>query len=110
MPGPRHRRPVLSPQAIQGLQQAKQQILAAVMGRLPDRLVLATAEAAGRLARGEQVPAKLMSGDALELARDILQGLARGNWKPETALKLQKGSRELGGLSTQRKGGHELSQ
>jgi hypothetical protein len=86
----RPRPPLLSPQALHGLQQAKQQIIDAAVGRIPEPLVEATAEAAVRVARKEAVPAEIMSERALELARETLRGLAHEKWKPDTALKLRK--------------------
>jgi hypothetical protein len=100
MGAPGQRRPLLSLEAIQRLQDAKQQIVDAAYRRIPERLVLATVEAAGRLARREPVPAEIMSKCALELVRETLQNLAQGKWKPETALKL---GRPVKG------GGHGLS-
>jgi hypothetical protein len=99
----------LSAQALQGLHQAKHQIIDAAVGRLPERLVEATAEAAIRLAHRQHVPAELMSERALELAREILHGLAQEKWKPETALKLQKSCRRRECVSAQKESGHGLS-
>jgi hypothetical protein len=90
MRNPRPRQPLLSPQALQGLRHAKQQIMDAAVGRIPERLVDATAEAAVCVARRKTVPAAVMPERALELAREILRGLAREKWKPDTALKLHK--------------------
>ena len=93
--------PLLNPQVLQRLHQAKRQILDAAVDRLPERLVNATAEAAVRLACRERVPADVMPERALALARDILQGLAPERWKPDTALQLRG---RVGG------GGHEPSE
>jgi len=107
---PRHRQPLLSAETLQGLQQAKQQIVDAAVGRIPDRLVEATAEAAVQVALRETVPAAVMSERALELARAILRGLAQDKWKPETALKLHKRLSKLGCKSAQKEGGHGPTQ
>jgi hypothetical protein len=87
---PLQRKALLTAQAIKGLKNAKQQIMAAAAGKVRERLVLATAQAAVRLARREAVPAEVISERALELARETLQQLAQQKWKPDTALLLQK--------------------
>jgi hypothetical protein len=84
------RRPLLSPQAIGGLKHAKQQILDAAIGRVPESLVQATARVAVRLAQHDNEPVDGMPERALELAREILRRLAREKWKPDTALKLRQ--------------------
>jgi hypothetical protein len=83
------RKPVLTSQALGGLRQAKPQILDAAASRVPERLVLAAAVAAVRLARREAAPAEVLSERVIELVRDSLKALARGKWKPETALLLE---------------------
>jgi hypothetical protein len=103
---PRPRQPLLTPQALQGLRHAKQQIVDAAVGRIPDRLVEATAEAAVCVARRETVPAAVMPERALELAREILRCLAREKWKLDTALKLHKRPGQPGCVE-QRTGTHE---
>jgi hypothetical protein len=94
------RKPLLPVQALDGLQQAKPQILEAVAGRVSEQLVLVTALAAVRLAKREVAPEAVLSERVLELVRDSLRALARGKWKPDTALKLKR----VPG------GGHGLSQ
>jgi len=91
---PRTPQPLLSPQALQSLQHAKQQILDAAVGRIPERLVEATTRVAVRPMQ-TQSPVTEDTERALELARDILRCLAREKWKPDTALEL--GRRREGG-------------
>jgi hypothetical protein len=97
-PMPQNRRPLLSPQAIHGLEHAKQQILDAAVGRIPEPLVQATTRVAVQLAQSESLPTE-GTEKALHLAREILQCLAREKWKPDTALKLKRrhqgGEREV---------------
>ena len=101
MPDLWKRKPLLTARALNGLQDAKQQILEAVAGKVSERLVLATVGSAVRLARREAAPAEVLSKRVCELVQDALVALAQRHWKPDTALVLQK---RLG------KGGHGLSQ
>jgi hypothetical protein len=92
----RQRQPILSSQALAGLQQAKRQILDAVAGRMSEQLIAATTQAAVRLARREPVTAETISKRALALARETLKDLAQRQWKADTALLLHKRLVETG--------------
>jgi len=81
-------KPILSAQALDGLQDAKRQIMEAVTGKVPERLVLATAVAAVRLARWEAVPAEVLSARVLDLVRATLKASSQKSWKPDTGLLL----------------------
>src|SRR5262245_32667372 len=83
------RRPLLSPQAMQGLQHAKQQILDSVVGKIPEPLIQATTRVAVGVALGESAATE-ETERVFELAREILRCLARDKWKPDTALKLKQ--------------------
>lgn len=85
-----NRPPTLAARAFDDLQNAKQQILDAAAGKLPERLVLATAAAALRVAQRQAVPAEVMPERVVELARETLKGLAQHQWRPDTILLLQK--------------------
>jgi len=84
------RKPILPAEALDGLRQAKSHIVDAVAGRVPERLVLATALAAVCLAKREAAPAAVLSEPVIELVRDSLRALARKKWKPDTALMLKR--------------------
>src|SRR5690349_13022274 len=86
------RKPILTAQALDGLRQAKPQILDAVANRVPERLVLATAMVATAMARHETAPEDVLPSRVLELVRDSLRAMARQKWKPDTALRLQRRS------------------
>jgi hypothetical protein len=94
------RKPILSARAVQDLQKVKEQFADGVPGKVPERLVLATLDAAVRLARNEATAPEVLSERVLELVRESLMALAQQKWKPDTALVLQKRARE---------GRHELS-
>jgi hypothetical protein len=88
MPKQLQRQPLLKAQAVSDLRHAKQEILEAVAGKVPERLVLATVGAALRLARREATPAEVLSKRVCGLVRDSLMALAQEKWKPDTALVL----------------------
>ena len=90
MSEPLKRKPLLSAEAINGLCSAKQQILDGAVGKMPERLVLATVAAAVRLAGREARPGEVLSDRVIELVRESLQAIAQHKWKPETALLLKK--------------------
>ena len=94
-----HQRPVLTAEALQGLQQAKEQIVDAAAGKLPEQLVLATVESVVRLGRREAALGKVLPARVAALVRTTLKALAQQPWKPDTALRLRKRGEE---------GGHEL--
>ena len=100
MSDPHQRQPVLTAEALQGLQQAKEQIVHAAAGKLPEQLVLATVESVVRLARREAVPGKVLPERVAALVRSTLKALAQQPWKPDTALRLRKRGEE---------GGHGIS-
>lgn len=95
------RQPLLSVEAIRGLRAAKADILDAVVGKVPERLVRLTAGAAARLARREAPPTDVLSERVLELVRLCLEAAPPERWKPDTALLLQR---------TLVRGGHGLCQ
>jgi hypothetical protein len=101
MSEPLQRKPILTAQAVGDLHRAKRQIMAAVVGKVPEPLALATMQAALRLACDEAEPAEVLSERVLELVRQTLMSLAQQKWKPDTALLLHKHRKE---------GGHELTQ
>ena len=101
MAKPLQRKPILTAQALDGLVNAKQQILDAVAGRVPEHLVLATAEAAVRLARREATLTEVLPERVVALVRHSLRALAQQKWKPDTALVLHQRRKE---------GGHGLTQ
>jgi hypothetical protein len=94
MTDPTKAEPLLTAQAIGSLQSAKQQLVDAAAGKIPERLVLATVEAVVRLARKEAA-GEVLSERVLELVRRSLTALGRQKWKPDTALLLKR--REEGG-------------
>jgi len=98
MTKPSHRKPLLTAQAINELQNAKRQIMAGAVGRVPEPLLLATAQAAVRLARGQARPSDVLSERVVALVRRSLKALAQQKWTPDTALSLDK-CRKEGGLS-----------
>jgi hypothetical protein len=85
-----NRKPLLTARGLADLQNAKQQIVDAAAGKVPEGLVLATALAAVRLARREATPQEVLSERVVELVRQSLKALAQQKGKPETALLLQK--------------------
>ena len=111
------RKPILTAQAVDRLQQAKAQILDGVAGRLSERLVLATARMALCLVKREAAPEEVVPEQILDLVRDSLRILAQGKWRPDTALKLQEPASESGSrqgkwrcIGTRKEGRDELSQ
>lgn len=88
MQNPLRRRPILNGQALDGLQDAKQQIMETVTGTVPERLVRATTVAAVRLARWEAAPSEVLSARVLDLVRATLKSSAQKSWKPDTGLLL----------------------
>ena len=93
MTEPSQRRVILSAEAMNELQQAKQQIIEAAIGKVPERLVLVTATAAVRLRRREAA-AKILPKRIRRLVRNTLKALAQHKWKPDTALLLRHGRGE----------------
>src|SRR5262245_13517219 len=88
MAQPRQRKPILNLQDIHDLRKAKQQIMDAVVGKVPDQLALATVQAAVRLARREAAPHEVLSERVLALVRQSLMALRQQKWKVDTALLL----------------------
>jgi len=99
MSAPSKGQPILAAGAFNDLQKAKREILEAVVGKVPDSLLLATALAAVRLARRQAAPGEVLSDRVLDLVRESLKGLSQPNWKPETALLLKKRLGERHGIS-----------
>jgi hypothetical protein len=95
-----HRRPILTAPVVDRLREAKQQIVDAVAGRVPERLVLVTVAAAVSLARENATAADVLSERVLRLVQVSLKALGQKKWKPDTALLLHRGAKESG---------HELS-
>ena len=93
---PLPRKPILAERAIDGLMHAKQQILDAVGGKVPERLMRATTLAAVRLARQEVAPADVLSERVVQLVGESLLALAQRKWKPDTALLLHEHGRMAG--------------
>ena len=85
-----HHKPILTAQALGKLRQAKEQILDATAGRVPERLVLATVSVSLGLAREEAVADTILPARVAELVRASLAALAQHKWKPDTALKLER--------------------
>jgi hypothetical protein len=90
MAEPSQHKPILTAQALDDLPKAKRQILDTVASRLSERLVLATAVAAVRLAHRDAALPAVLSERVAELVRATLMDLAQQKWKPDTALKLQR--------------------
>ena len=89
MSKPSKRQPLLTAERIADLRHAKQQLVTAAAGKVPERLVLAAAVAAVRVARRQTLPAELVSERVVELARETLKSLALQPWKPGTVLLLK---------------------
>jgi hypothetical protein len=83
-------KPLLTADALSDLHKAKQQIVDAALGRVPEPLVLATAIAATRLARREATSREVLPERVVELVRETLKALAQQKWKPDTALLLKR--------------------
>jgi hypothetical protein len=86
----RQRKPILTAQGVKDLHQVRQQIIDAAVGKVPDRLLVATAVAAVRLARNEATPREVLSERVVELVQQSLKALAQRKWNPDTALMLHK--------------------
>src|SRR5262245_13531111 len=92
MSKPSNRKPVLSLRALGGLRAAKQEIMDAAVGKMPQGLMLATVAAVVHLARRAAVAEEVLSERVLELVRESLKCLAQQKWKLDTALLLKKPS------------------
>src|SRR5262249_29832321 len=89
MSGPVQRKPILTAEALNGLNHAKQEILDATVGTVPEPLVRLTVVAAGRLAR-RHAAREVLSERVLELVQASLLSLAQQKWKLDTALLLKR--------------------
>ena len=83
----------LPAEGIRALLEQQQQIRDAAAGKLPERLCQATVQ--GVLCLVRQEPAQeVLTRRVLDLAREVLRGLAQRKWNTDTALLLRKS--ELG--------------
>src|SRR5262249_15412446 len=82
-------KPLMTSAGLRELLQAKQQILDAVAGTLPERLVQDTVLVVRRLARREATTAEVLSDRVCALVRESLKSLRQRTWKPDTALRLR---------------------
>jgi hypothetical protein len=83
----------LPAEGIRALLEQKQQIRDAATGTCSERLLQATVQ--GVLCLARQEPARhVLSPQVLDLAREVLRGLAQRKWNTDTALLLRKS--ELG--------------
>jgi len=100
MPLRQSRKSLITADRLRDLLSAKEQVIQAVAGKVPERLVMATAAVAVLQAEAEGAAADRLPERILQLVRASLNALAQHPWKADTALLLEK---RLGG------GDHGLS-